>query len=268
MWAMATVLGQIDFFFEKKWPQPNQNRDSTCLWIKLLQPNLYAMELTKITYALMRHPLFAGLSHENLDFLAHRAKFGKTERYQFIYMPDETSTQFYLLLSGTVKLGYFKADGREVIKEMVKPGTTFGESVILDNSPRPDFAQAQHEQTTWLAIQSADFQRLMRENFSFTLAFLKFLNQRLNQVEDRVNSLILKDARSRIVAFLHKTAGCEGRKFGHETLVKHHLTQQDIASLTGTSRQTVTSVLNELKKNNLIHFNRTSFLIRDLEKLA
>ena len=51
-------------------------------------------------------------------------------------------------------------------------------------------------------------------------------------------------------------------------LITPSLTQQDIANLTGTSRQTVTSVLNDLKKSNLIYFNRNSILIRDLAKLS
>ncbi|NRA51520.1 MAG: winged helix-turn-helix domain-containing protein, partial [Phaeodactylibacter sp.] len=46
------------------------------------------------------------------------------------------------------------------------------------------------------------------------------------------------------------------------------LTQQDIANITGTSRQTVTSVMNDLRKSNLIYFNRRTILIRDLGKLA
>ncbi|MDF1867710.1 MAG: helix-turn-helix domain-containing protein [Saprospiraceae bacterium] len=50
-------------------------------------------------------------------------------------------------------------------------------------------------------------------------------------------------------------------------LLKHCLTQQDIANITGTSRQTVTSVLNDLKKENLIHFNRRTILIRDVNTL-
>jgi CRP-like cAMP-binding protein len=88
------------------------------------------------------------------------------------------------------------------------------------------------------------------------------------RVEDRLSSLVLKDARERIIEFLVDTAGREGRKVGYETLVKHQLTQQEIANLTGTSRQTVTSVLNDLRKSNLIYFNRNSILIRDLQNLS
>ena len=88
------------------------------------------------------------------------------------------------------------------------------------------------------------------------------------KAENRLEGLIFKDARTRIVDFIKEYAETRGRQVGYERLFKHSLTQQDIANLTGTSRQTVTSVLNELRKSNLIYFNRNSILIRDMAKLA
>ena len=85
--------------------------------------------------------------------------------------------------------------------------------------------------------------------------------------EKRLESMILEDARSRIINFIKNLANEHGTQVGFETLVKHHMTQQDIANMTGTSRQTVTSILNDLKNANLIYFNRKSILIRDLNKL-
>ena len=80
--------------------------------------------------------------------------------------------------------------------------------------------------------------------------------------------MILKDARARIIDFLKDNARNQGKQIGYEMLLKHSLTQQDIANFTGTSRQTVTSVLNDLKKSNLIYFKRKSILIRDMAALA
>ncbi|MFK5953226.1 MAG: helix-turn-helix domain-containing protein [Desulfobacterium sp.] len=58
-----------------------------------------------------------------------------------------------------------------------------------------------------------------------------------------------------------------GMKFGDETLIRHGFTHQDMANITGTSRQLMTIVLNDLKKENKINFDRSSILIRDLDQL-
>ena len=100
------------------------------------------------------------------------------------------------------------------------------------------------------------------------MQLLHRIGDRLRKAESRLEGLIFKDARQRIIDFLKDTALQQGRKVGFEMTFKHCLTQQDIANITGTSRQTVTSVLNELRKENLIYFNRRNFLIRNFEALS
>jgi CRP-like cAMP-binding protein len=82
-----------------------------------------------------------------------------------------------------------------------------------------------------------------------------------------METLIFKDAKSRIVDFIKRIADERGVPVGKETLIKTSLTHQDIAKLTATSRQTVTTTLNELKENNLIYFDRRRILIRDMAAL-
>ena len=67
---------------------------------------------------------------------------------------------------------------------------------------------------------------------------------------------------------LKDAAAWKGKKVGYETMIPTRLTHKDIASLTGTSRQTITTILNELKEKNLIYFDRKKILIRDLDRLA
>ena len=86
-------------------------------------------------------------------------------------------------------------------------------------------------------------------------------------MERKVESLVFKDSRTRIVEFLRDWADEKGKKIGYETMMKNYLTHKDIASLTGTSRQTVTTILNELKDKNIINFDRRRILIRDMDKL-
>jgi CRP-like cAMP-binding protein len=58
-----------------------------------------------------------------------------------------------------------------------------------------------------------------------------------------------------------------GVKYADEIQLNHSLTHQDIANLTATSRQTVTSILNELKEDEIIKFDRQTILVHDIEKL-
>jgi len=217
---------------------------------------------------LRKLPMFVSLNETELAQLADSMQFRSAPRYHFVFVPDETAEHLYFLIQGRVKTGTFSSEGREIIKELISPETLFGDLALAGETKRSEFAQSLHDGADYLAIKLADFLSIMRDNQRLMFACMQHLSHRLQRVEERLANLVVKDARERIIEFLQDTATREGRRVGFETLVKHHLTQQEIASLTGTSRQTVTSVFNELKRSNLIYFNRNSILIRDVDKLA
>ncbi len=215
-----------------------------------------------------RHfPLLDHLTTEETVKLAESAKFVSVRKHDFIYLSDQPSEFLCLLVKGTVKTGVHAVDGREIIKSIQHPFTFFGELGLAGESHRAEFAAALNSEVSYISLPVAEFQRIMAQNFSLSQAVMLYLGSRLRKAEHQWESLILKDVRSRIVEFLKESAGARGRRVGYETLVKHSLTQQDIANLVGASRQTVTAIMNDMKKSNQIHFNRTSILIRDLEKL-
>jgi CRP-like cAMP-binding protein len=143
----------------------------------------------------------------------------------------------------------------------------FGELCLVGEQKRQDFARVMNEELHYFALKVEHFQLLMQANHQLCVNILQMIGKRLVNAECRLESLIFKDARTRIIEFLKESADKRGRRVGYEMLVKHSLTQQDIANLTGTSRQTVTSVLNDLRKSDLIYFNRKSILIRDMTRL-
>lgn len=234
-----------------------KHNSTTCVMDTSIKSNYFA-----------KLPVLSQLDSVELEQLASIAQLCRAPKFQFIFMPDEVADQVYFLIRGRIKTGTFSMDGREVIKEILQPETMFGDLALAGETRRSEFAQALHEDVEYLSVKVSDFLQLMQKNQRLIFACMQHLSQRLQRVEDRLAKLVLKDARERIIEFLVETAGKEGRRVGYETLLKHHLTQQDIANLTGTSRQTVTSVLNDLRKSNLIYFNRNSILIRDIEKLA
>jgi len=109
-------------------------------------------------------------------------------------------------------------------------------------------------------------------NYGFSPELMMFLMKTIGsrkvEMERRLESLYFKNSRARIIEFLYNFSTQKGERVGFETVVRRHMTHQEIANLTATSRQTVTTVLNELRSRNIITFNRRRFLIRNMETLG
>lgn len=211
--------------------------------------------------------LFQSFTPREAEQLRSVAEFQSKPKYGYLYFADEPSNQIFFLTKGLVKTGTHSGDGREIIKQIHHPGAIIGELGLVGETERNEFARALNEPIEYFSISIDNFKFLMRSNHNLCETILNMVGTRLRKAESRLESLIFKDARARIIEFLKDSALKTGRKVGFELLLKHCLTQQDIANITGTSRQTVTSVLNDLKKENLIHFNRRTILIRDVENL-
>ncbi len=225
------------------------------------------MDAKLTTGVLQQFPILAALTPAEQQQLMNMAERRTVGKHGFIYYADEPSTYLCLLIRGTIKIGIYSPDGREIIKSIQHPYTLFGELGLSGEQNRSEFASAMNQEVDYLAVPIDDFKKLMLQNQKLAQSVMVYLGDRLRKAERQWESLILKDVRTRIVEFLKDCAGERGRQVGFETLVKHGLTQQDIANLVGASRQTVTAILNELRKSNLIHFNRNTILIRDMEKL-
>lgn len=193
--------------------------------------------------------------------------FNLFQKAEFIYFPNEPSTHIYLITDGRVKIGSYTEDGKEILKAILGRGEIFGEMAIAGEERRADFAQALDANTSVCPMTVAGLQELMKENQALSLRIFKLMGLRLRRVERKLESLVFKDARSRVVDFIREMAEERGQKVGYEMLIKTKFTHKDIASLTGTSRQTVTTILNELKTLNVINFDRRRILVRDMAKL-
>ena len=113
----------------------------------------------------------------------------------------------------------------------------------------------------------ADAQLMLSRDPRLHMAFTRLIGQRMIGLERRLENLVFKDSRSRIIALLRDMATEHGRLVGTDVLLDHSLTHQDIADLTATARQTVTTVLSELQKQDLVHMERGRLLFRDLARL-
>ncbi|MEQ8534312.1 MAG: Crp/Fnr family transcriptional regulator, partial [Imperialibacter sp.] len=186
--------------------------------------------------------LYNVLCPHKVPDMKERHTFNHFRKDQFIYFPNEPSSHIYLIAEGRVKIGSYTEDGKEILKAILGAGEIFGELSIAGEERRTDFAQALDPNTTVCPMTIDDMQELMKENQALSLRIFKLMGLRLKRVERKLESLVFKDARSRVIDFIREMAEERGQKVGYEMLIKTKFTHKDIASLTGTSRQTVTTI--------------------------
>ena len=190
--------------------------------------------------------------------------FSKYSKQDFIYFTEDAANKVYLIEKGKVKIGYYNEDGDEIIKAILTKGELFGEKAILGEEKRNEFAQSLDNTTSICPVPVTTMQDLMRDNRSFSLKVYKLLGLRFKKLERRLELLLFKDTTTRVKEFLNEMA----EDFGYccpntgDTIIKHPYTQKDIASLIGTSRPTLNTIMNELKGANFLDFSRNEIRLK------
>ncbi len=226
------------------------------------------MEDNNIQSYLKDFPLMSCLTENEIKQITTFGEVIVYKKNDIIFTAGEKSTEIFLLLKGVVKITAKSFDNREVIKMILHPKSVMSELSLAGEEVRNNEGTVMTTEALVLKVKVEFVKKMMLQNPELAMCIVSFIGRKLKYAEERLESLAMSDARERIVQFLKANAESFGLPIGHETLLKHEFTQQDIASFTGTSRQTVTTVLNDLKKSNKIHFKRKAILIRDVAHLA
>ena len=212
--------------------------------------------------------LFDNIPRSVLEEVSNFTTLRTRAKNSYVYHPGDPSEVLFILKEGRIKVGNYSDDGREVIKAIIRPGELFGEMGLAGEEKRNEFAITMKEECSFYIVYVADLKVVMRDNPELSLRLIDRIGSRIRRTESRLESIIFKNSRTRVVEFINEMVDSVGRGFGDEVLLEHFLTHQDIANLTGTSRQFVTSVLNELKRDNIIKFDRNTILVSDTKGLV
>lgn len=186
---------------------------------------------------------------------------------EFIYFSDDHSDKVFFIHKGAVKIAGYTEDGNEMIKAILHPGEVFGEMAVYGEEKRNDYAAAV-EDTEVCILSKEDVVGLMRDVSGFQAFLNRLMGQRVIYTQKRLESLLFKDAKTRVAEYVLEQADKNGRKIMDGSVVlRNYLTHQEIANFTGTSRQTVTTVLNQFRDDNILDFDRKRIRIKDIDRL-
>ena len=126
------------------------------------------------------------------------------KKRDYIYFAEDHANKIYLIDSGKVKIGYYTEEGEEVVKAILTKGEIFGEKAILGIDKRNEFAQSIDNNTSICPVSKDTMYGLMRDNVSVSFKIYKFIGLRMKRLERRLELLLFKDVRTRLLEFLNE----------------------------------------------------------------
>jgi CRP-like cAMP-binding protein len=213
------------------------------------------------------HKLFWTLSMSQIKQLCIITGFKKAKKGDIIYFSSSDVPRVFLLKKGNIKIVAVDEDGNETIKDIIQKGDLFGELTLENDVNSNEYAKALTDDIIICSFLLSDFENLLLQNPSLALSYTKFVGLKMKRIKNSYANLISKDAKTRLYQFLKDWAEREGKRTDNRVVLENYLTQNDIAQIICTSRQTTTQLLNEMETKGLLYYNRKEIIIEDITKL-
>ncbi len=211
----------------------------------------------------------AALSAPLLERLAAISTAIDFRRRRFIYRAGDEANALYLIARGRVKLCRVeKASEREAVIDILPFGSLFGESALYSAAGLRENCAVAYENSRMLRIPVGEFKKGMLENRELYDYTFRLIGQRRAQAERRVADFALDAIPARLEKLLIEYSTRYGVINTGGVLIDIPLPHREIASIVGSTRESVTVRLNALRREGVIDFVNRKILIKRPESLA
>ncbi|WP_428267357.1 Crp/Fnr family transcriptional regulator [Haliangium sp.] len=208
-------------------------------------------DLARVRATIARAPLFAALPIPAIEDLAQRVSVRRVSAGHTVVTQDEPGDSMFIIMSGRVKVVIFGENGREVTLSVLRPGEAFGEMSLFDGEARSANCVAL-EASALLVLSRDDLLRHLSNHPRTTFNLLGELARRLRRADDSIAQLALCDVNERLIHRLVSLAREEGVETPDGLLVRRRPTQQELANMIGSCRETISRAFNQLARDGLI----------------
>jgi len=215
---------------------------------------------------LKKVPFFEDLTDAELSMIAAVMTEKAFARNELIFLEDDPGEGMFIIRQGRVKVSKSSADGREQILHILKEGDIFAEVVLFDQGVYPASAEAVEETRVWL-LRNGDMEVLLQNHPKLAVKLLRLMGRRLRQAQLLIRDLALHDTCGRLAGLLLRFARREGERTERGIVLDLDLTRQELASMIGTSRETVARILSRFQREGLLELDKQKIVIRDEQKL-
>ncbi len=206
------------------------------------------------------------LSGEELEEFSRRVPDTHVEQGEIFYTPGDRSEALFMLKKGRVRLYKLAPDGWEFTLAVMEAGTMFGEMALTAQRLRETYAEAM-EPSDICVLKSEDLERIVRSNPDVGLRMIRVLSERLRACETRLEDIGLKEVPARLANLVLQLAENEGVVTPDGPKIPTHYTHRQLATMIGSSRETVTRAFTKLQESGAVELRRRRIYVKDIEVL-
>lgn len=195
---------------------------------------------------LKKIPLFAGLHEDDLRELAGKAVTRTFPKNMILISEGDLTDSLYVILSGKVKVYLGDESGKELLLDVKGPGEYFGEMMLEAGSRSASVMTVETSQLA--AIAKTDFQNFLREHPDIALHVINNLIRMVRGLNENVKSLAMLDVYGRVSRLLLDLAIEQDGNL----VIPEKITQKDLASRVGASREMINRILRDLTAGGYI----------------
>jgi CRP/FNR family transcriptional regulator len=211
-------------------------------------------------------PFFEGLAEQDLVIVAGVMISRSYPKGSVLFLEGDQGEALFVIRQGRIKISKSTADGREQILHMLRDGDIFAEVILFDQGPYPATAEAVEDSSCWI-LRSADMEKLLQQHPLLGVKLLRVMSRRLRQAQVLIRDLALHDVYGRMAGLILRFIRREGKRTPDGVILDLELTRQDMASMIGTSRETVARILSRFQKDGIITLDKQRIIVLDEEKL-
>lgn len=197
-------------------------------------------------------PLFSGIDQESFLLFCKEAKKLRIKRGEFLFNQGDPSDAIYLLQKGSLKLVSNTESGGEIITQIAGAGEILGQTAMFRKDIYAATSAIALEESTICFLYRQSFESIVVNNPQIALKIIKSLGRRLDDTWRQLTEFKTQTVHEKIISLFIQLAEQYGEPFEEGTRIKIHLTQQEIASVIGSSRVMVSQVLHQLMERNEI----------------
>lgn len=211
-------------------------------------------------------PLFQKLTVDDRERLGKLMKTQVLKKGEILFRRDSEGDSLFIVKSGKIKISLQSPTGDEVVLAIFSEYDFFGEMALLDGLPRSADATA-IEPAEVVFLNRNDFLTFMNSSKSAIQAVLLSLSQRLRRTDDLLEDTCFLNISGRFAKKLVELAETHGELDGEAVHIHLPLTQRDLASMVGTTRESINKELRVLREKGLVNTQENDIVILNMERL-